>query len=193
MQAHKQSISAPVERIAQSILILRGQRVLLDSDLAALYGVETRVLLQAVKRNLDRFPADFMLQLTSEENCDLMLQFATSVHRYRCGSRFGRTAARVPAAQQRRNVLYQPEHFYKPDSRQSSIANQIRQKQEYSREYMGMFSRVISRILRLCCERSELRHRYDFTSAEMAHCVLVDVPCSLMKEMEEGRGVSTYT
>ena len=57
----------PVGRIDQSILLVRGHRVLLDRDLAALYGVETRVLNQAVRRNLDRFPGDFMFPLTREE------------------------------------------------------------------------------------------------------------------------------
>ena len=68
----------PVEHIAQSILILRGQRVLLDSNLAALYGVETGVLVQAVKRNLNRFPEDFMFQLTTEEWEVLRSQFVIS-------------------------------------------------------------------------------------------------------------------
>lgn len=57
----------PSERIARSILLLRGQRVLLDADLAQLYGVATKVLVQAVKRNLERFPGDFMFQLTDQE------------------------------------------------------------------------------------------------------------------------------
>lgn len=57
----------PSERIEQAILLIRGQKVMLDADLAALYGVETKVLNQAVKRNLDRFPEDFMFQLTWEE------------------------------------------------------------------------------------------------------------------------------
>jgi hypothetical protein len=57
----------PVSRVAQAIRVLRGERVLLDSDLALLYGVETRVLNQAVKRNGDRFPSDFMFQLNDEE------------------------------------------------------------------------------------------------------------------------------
>ncbi len=55
------------EQIADRILVLRGQKILLDRDLAALYGVETRVLNQAVKRNADRFPEDFMFALTREE------------------------------------------------------------------------------------------------------------------------------
>lgn len=54
----------PVERIERAILLIRRQKVLLDADLAALYGVQTRVLVQAVKRNLERFPGDFMFQLS---------------------------------------------------------------------------------------------------------------------------------
>lgn len=57
----------PIERITHAILLLRGHKVMLDVDLAALYGVETRALIQAVKRNLDRFPSDFMIQLTTDE------------------------------------------------------------------------------------------------------------------------------
>jgi hypothetical protein len=58
----------PAERIERHILLLRGQKVMLDSDLAALYGVETKVLNQAVKRNIERFPKDFMFQLSREES-----------------------------------------------------------------------------------------------------------------------------
>lgn len=57
----------PVQDITRAILILRGHRVLLDSELAALYGVETRVLNQAVRRNAERFPGDFRFQLTPAE------------------------------------------------------------------------------------------------------------------------------
>ncbi len=58
------SAIVPLAQITRRILLLRGQKVMLSSDLAELYGVETRALLQAVKRNLDRFPGDFMFQLT---------------------------------------------------------------------------------------------------------------------------------
>jgi hypothetical protein len=68
----------PVERIEQAILFLRGQKVLLDEDLAELYGVETKVLNQAVRRNADRFPEDFMFQLTREELENLRSQIVTS-------------------------------------------------------------------------------------------------------------------
>lgn len=56
-----------VEQVARTILVLRGQKVLLDADLARLYGVTTKALNQAVKRNADRFPSDFMFQLTTKE------------------------------------------------------------------------------------------------------------------------------
>jgi ORF6N domain len=68
----------PIERIASRILALREQRVMLDADLAELYGVETRVLIQAIKRNAVRFPADFMFQLSVEEFANLRSQFVIS-------------------------------------------------------------------------------------------------------------------
>ncbi|MBM4298855.1 MAG: ORF6N domain-containing protein [Deltaproteobacteria bacterium] len=75
------------ERIERSILILRGHKVLLDADLAAIYGVTTKRLNEQVRRNLSRFPADFMFQLTSQEAESLRSQFATS-NRGRGGRRY---------------------------------------------------------------------------------------------------------
>jgi hypothetical protein len=74
----KAALPVPAERIAGAILVVRGQKVIVDADLAALYGVETRRLNEQVRRNLDRFPADFMFQLTAEEMGALMSQSATS-------------------------------------------------------------------------------------------------------------------
>lgn len=68
----------PIETIAQTILVLRGQKVILDADLARLYGVPTARLNQQVRRNLDRFPDDFMFEVDRAEYDDLMLQNATS-------------------------------------------------------------------------------------------------------------------
>ena len=68
----------PVEAIASRIYMIRGVKVMLDSDLAALYDVPTRRLNEQVKRNLNRFPEDFMFQLTREEYENLRSQFATS-------------------------------------------------------------------------------------------------------------------
>jgi hypothetical protein len=66
------------KRIEARILSIRGERVMLDADLAELYGVATKVLVQAVKRNADRFPLDFMFQLTQEEFANLRSQIVTS-------------------------------------------------------------------------------------------------------------------
>jgi hypothetical protein len=65
----------PIERIASAILMLRDERVMLDYDLAALYGVETRALKQAVRRNPDRFPNDFMFELSEQEIDTVVSQF----------------------------------------------------------------------------------------------------------------------
>jgi hypothetical protein len=76
MQSSMPENVAPSERIERSILLVRGQRVILDADLAELYGASTKVFNQAVKRNQERFPEDFMFRLTTEEksevvtNCD---------------------------------------------------------------------------------------------------------------------------
>ena len=87
-------INLPAEVIEKKILLIRGQKVMLDRDLADLYGVETRVLNQAVRRNMKRFPEDFMFALTREEilelitNCDKFQNQACSKCKrlYRAGS-----------------------------------------------------------------------------------------------------------
>jgi len=68
----------PVDRIEKAILLIRGQKVMLDADLAELYGVETKMLVRAVKRNINRFPTDFMFQLSKEEFDNLRFHFVTS-------------------------------------------------------------------------------------------------------------------
>jgi hypothetical protein len=76
MAAERKTSIIPIERIGRCIFLLRGEKVMLDRDLAELYGVETRILNQAVKRNMSRFPADFMFKLDKQEadqlvtNCD---------------------------------------------------------------------------------------------------------------------------
>ena len=68
----------PIEKIESKIYTIRNQKVLFDRDLAELYGVETKNLVQAVKRNISRFPDDFMLQLSKNEFDSLRSQFVTS-------------------------------------------------------------------------------------------------------------------
>jgi hypothetical protein len=68
----------PLEKIENKIYLIRSQKVMLDRDLAELYGVETKVMIQAVKRNISRFPGDFMFQLSKEEFENLRSHFVTS-------------------------------------------------------------------------------------------------------------------
>ena len=72
------SAMIPADRIETTILSIRGEKVMLDADLAALYGVETKALVRAVKRNADRFPGDFMFQLVEKELENLRCHFGTS-------------------------------------------------------------------------------------------------------------------
>nr|MBC7614370.1 ORF6N domain-containing protein [Pseudopedobacter sp.] len=77
MSKTNQEVSLPDELILNQIYVIREQKVMLDKDLAELYGVETRVLNQAVRRNIDRFPKDFMFELTPSEYESLRSQFVT--------------------------------------------------------------------------------------------------------------------
>ena len=74
----KRKLTLNVADLGPMICVLRGQRVMFDNDLAALYGVETKALKRAVKRNIERFPEDFMFQPTAEELENLRCQIGTS-------------------------------------------------------------------------------------------------------------------
>ncbi len=110
------------ERIERRILLVRGQKVMLDFDLAELYGVEARVLNQAVKRNLDRFPEDFMFQLSAEEARMVMRpQMATAVRadsspaamssRANAGGAIGNSSQFVTSSSKHRGLAYRPYVF----------------------------------------------------------------------------------
>ena len=73
-----QNLIISEETISNKIYFIRNQKVMLDSDLAILYGIETRVLKQAVRRNIERFPEDFMFELTKSELENWRSQFVTS-------------------------------------------------------------------------------------------------------------------
>jgi hypothetical protein len=97
------------EHIAHDILVLRSQRVLLDSHLAALYGVTTKRLNEQVRRNAERFPEDFMFQLTAEEAAGLRSQVATSKKSAgRGGRRYAPYAFTEYGAIQAANILNSP-------------------------------------------------------------------------------------
>ena len=78
MAKNNQIVTIPDEVIMDKIYLIRGQKVMLDRDLAELYGVETKQLKRAVRRNISRFPEDFMFELSDAEFIDLRSQFGTS-------------------------------------------------------------------------------------------------------------------
>ena len=96
----------PVERIERKIFLLRGQKVMLSPHLAELYGVEPRVLIQAVKRNLERFPGDFMFQLAPQEVALLRSQIVTLKN---SGQR--RSRSQFVILKQGKNIKYPPYAF----------------------------------------------------------------------------------
>jgi hypothetical protein len=73
-----ENVVIPSERIERAILLIQGKKVLLDKDLAILYGASTSILNKAVTRNIERFPSDFMFQLTKEDFSNLKFHFGTS-------------------------------------------------------------------------------------------------------------------
>ena len=77
-RARSERVAIPIERITRTIVLLRGQKVILDTDLAELYGVDTGALNRAVRRNRGRFPDDFMFQLSPQESEHLRCQIGTS-------------------------------------------------------------------------------------------------------------------
>ncbi len=86
--SEKSELIIPIEVVTQRIFFIRGQKVMLDADLAELYEIPVKVLLQAVKRNSKRFPADFMFQLNKSELESLRSQFVTSKIEGRGGRRY---------------------------------------------------------------------------------------------------------
>ena len=96
----------PLDRIERTILFVRNQKVMLDKDLASLYGVETKRLIQAVKRNAERFPEDFMFRLTWEEATILKSQFVIS-----SGQDLDRSRSQNVTLKQGKHLKYRPYAF----------------------------------------------------------------------------------
>lgn len=88
----------PAEVIESKILLIRGQKVMLSNHLAKLYGVETRILMQAVRRNMDRFPDDFMFQLSWKEADSLKSQIVTLNEKGTGASKRGKHIKKLPYA-----------------------------------------------------------------------------------------------
>jgi len=94
------------ENVVPLVRLIRGEKVLLDADLAELYGVATKVLNQAVKRNAERFPADFMFQLSAEESEAMRSQFVTASSRPG-----GNWSQSVTSSRKHRGAAYRPYAF----------------------------------------------------------------------------------
>ena len=136
----------PVEIIESKILLLRGRKVMLDRDLAALYGVRTKALNQAVKRKVKRFPEDFMFRLTKAEMRNWKSQFVTSNSRVKMGLR------KTPCAFTENGI-----------SMLSSVLNSERAI-NVNIQIMRTFTRlmeIISAHKDLACRLDELESEYD--------------------------------
>jgi hypothetical protein len=98
------------------ILTLRGQKVLLDADLAAIYGIPTKALNQAVKRNIDRFPEDFMFQLTGKEAATLRSQIVTANSQVADNLSIGASRSQSVTLKRGQNIKYLPRAFTEHDA-----------------------------------------------------------------------------
>ena len=127
----------PVERVEQAILLIRGQKVMIDSDLAELYEVSTKALNQAVKRNADRFPPDFMFQLTWDEAQDLRSHFVTLNDRTLDESR-----SQIVTLKRGGNVKYRPNVFTEQGVAMLSSVLRSQRAAQVSIEIMRAFVRM---------------------------------------------------
>jgi len=161
----------PVESIEHSILFIRGQKVMLDADLAELYGVLTKVLNQAVKRNKERFPIDFMFQLTKEEkdevvtNCDHLkrLRFSPTLpHAFtEHGAIMLATILNSPVAVQASIQIVRA--FVKLREILATHKDLARKLNEMEKKYDAQFKAVFDTIRQLMTPPETKRQRIGFT------------------------------
>ncbi|HSG38747.1 MAG TPA: ORF6N domain-containing protein [Thermoanaerobaculia bacterium] len=161
----------PAERIERSILLLRGEKVILDSDIASLYGVETKALIRAMKRNLDRFPSDFMFQLAPEEAERLRCQIGTS--NGRGGRRYLPYAFTEQGVAMLSSVLRSEQAvrvnieimraFVRLRQMMSTQADLVRRLDELEGRYDGQFKAVFDALRRLMTPPEGPNRRIGFT------------------------------
>jgi hypothetical protein len=170
----KKLIRFPVERVEKAILLMRGEKVILDVDLAALYGVTTTRLNEQVKRNQERFPADFAFRLTKDEFTNLISQFATSSSEH--GGRrklplvFTEHGAIMAAnvLNSKRAVQASVEvvrAFIRLRQMLASNAELARKLSELERKYNAQFKVVFDAIRQLMTPPEPLRKQIGFTKA----------------------------
>jgi len=136
----------PVERIERSILLIRGQKVMLDRDLAYLYGVPTKVLNQTVKRHIDRFPDDFMFQLTMEE-ARVWWEQVRAVH----------LRSQIVTLERGQHIKYRPYAFTEHGILMLSSVLNSKRAIQVNIEIMRMFIRL----RRILASHSELARKLD--------------------------------
>jgi hypothetical protein len=163
----------PQERIERRILLIRGQKVMLDADLAELYNVDTKVLNQAVKRNLERFPRDFMFRLAKKELAGLRSQFVTS-NEGRGGRRSSPYAFTEQGVAMLSSVLHSPRAvkvniaimraFVKLREILASHRQLARKLEEMESRYDSQFSAVFNAIRELMEPPVKPRRRIGFGS-----------------------------
>ena len=157
----------PAEQIALRIRHFRGEKVLLDFDLAALYDVETRILNQAVRRNADRFPADFMFQLTSEEAEKLSQVVTPSV----AGHDVSNSSQIVMSSGKHRGKRYRPYAFTEQGvAMLSSVLNSesaVKMNIAIMRAFVRL-RRALEANRKLARKFSELERRIDKHDSEIA-------------------------
>jgi L-lactate utilization protein LutC len=147
----------PVERIEQAILLIRGQKVMLDMDLAALYEVPTKALNQAIRRNADRFPVDFMFRLTADEVQAMRSQFVTA-------SREAGDMRSQSATASKRNVRYLPYAFTEQGVAMLSSVLSSKRAVQVNVEIMRAFVRmrqILAAHADLARKLDALEKRYD--------------------------------
>ena len=171
---HTAATLIPAERIARSIVVLRGRRVLLDTELAALYGVETRVLVQSVKRNPERFPGDFRFRLSPAEAESLRSQIVIS--KGRGGRRYAPYAFTEQGVAMLSGVLNSPRAiavnveimraFVRLRRMTASHAHLARRLDELEKRYDVQFKAVFDAIRELMAPPRRRARRLGFRSEE---------------------------
>jgi hypothetical protein len=168
-------VPAPIAsaiRVDRKILLVRGERVLLDADLAELYGVETKALIQAVKRNPARFPSDFMFQLTGDELGNLRSQTVTSSAAAHGGRRYAPYAFTEQGVAMLSSVLRSPRAvavnievmrtFVRLREMLSTDADLARKLATLEKKYDSQFRMVFDAIRELMTPPAKSRHRIGF-------------------------------
>jgi hypothetical protein len=163
----KDSSPIPIERIERAIYLIRCERVMLDRDLAVLYGVATKVLNQAVRRNLDRFPDDFMFRLSAEEV-----------------EQFNRSQI-VTGSQRHRNPRFPPYAFTEHGILMLSSVLNSKRAISVNIEIM----RTFVRLRQMLASNAELSHRLDELEGkyDRQFKVVFDAVRKLMSEPVSGR------